>query len=210
MVRAPLSTGLGALYAVADGVSTSPRGRWAARHTCKRLEGLLREGRPVDLDDLVDLVSEVDWELREGGRGSAACTLSVCWLRDDFSCILHVGDSAVYRVRDGRVMRLSRDMSSGSRLESYLGMGASITDQLQVHCEPLADRDGILLTTDGVYGVIRHTELAGWWLQTGRDPEACVRGVVAEVARRQGQDDATVVAVAVDDPARGARPRYGR
>lgn len=200
MVRAPRKSGLGALYAVADGVSTSPRGRWAARHTCRRLESLLREGRSVTVDDLVQLVGEVDWELREDGRGSAACTLSVCWVRDGHGCILHVGDSAVYRVRGGRITRLSRDMSSGARLESYLGMGPSVSDQLQVHCEPLQPDDGILLATDGVYGVVRHTELAGWWLRTGREPEAFVRGAVAEVARRQGMDDATIVAIAVDGP----------
>lgn len=188
----------GALYAVADGVSTSRRGRWAARHTCTRLAGLLREDRPVEVSDLVQLIGEVDWELREGGRGSAACTLSVAWVRDGKACLLHVGDSSIFRVRRGRVTRLSRDMGSGARLVSYLGMGPSVSDRLQVDCEPLQPEDGLLLVTDGVSRMMRHTELAGWWLRCERDPERCVKGVVAEVRRRQGADDATVVAITVD------------
>lgn len=188
----------GALYAVADGVSSSPRGRWAARHTTTRLSGLFAEGRQMEVDDLVQLVGEVDWELREDGKGSAACTLSVAWLRDDKIWLLHVGDSAIYRVRDGRVNQLSLDMSRGARLSSFMGMGPSVSDRIQVHCDELQADDGLLLITDGVTSVIRHTELAGWWLRTGRDPERCVRGVIAEAGRREARDDATVVAIAVD------------
>ncbi len=198
MARAPRGTGLGRVYAVADGVSSSPRGRWAAEHCCRRMAGFLRDGKAVNVDDLVQLVGEVDWELREDGKGSAACTLSVVWLRDNYVCLLHVGDSAIYRVRDGRVLQMSQDMSRGAALKSYMGMGATVVDRVQVRCEPLREDDGFLLITDGVHGVIRHTELAGWWLKVDRDPHACVKGVVAEVRRRNGHDDATIVAIAVD------------
>ncbi|MCK6505529.1 protein phosphatase 2C domain-containing protein [Myxococcota bacterium] len=194
MVR---SSSRGAIYAIADGVSTSRRGRWAARHACTRVGGLLRERRELEVEDLLQVVSEVDWELREEGRGSAACTLSVAWLRDGRACVLHVGDSAVYRLRGGEVARLSQDMGRGARLVSYLGMGAAVSDRLQVLCEPLQEGDGLLLVTDGVNKVIRPGELAAWWRRIDGDPAPCVKGVVAEVWRRQGQDDATVIAVKV-------------
>ncbi|RME20752.1 MAG: hypothetical protein D6798_19750 [Deltaproteobacteria bacterium] len=198
--RAPAGSRLGTICAVADGVSTVPRGRWAARTACARLAGFLQDGEERDLDDLVDLVGEIDWELREEGKGTAACTLSVAWLRDNFACLLHVGDSAIYRVRDGRVRRLSQDMANGARLDSFLGMGPSVVDQLQVHLEPQRVGDGLFLVTDGVRSVIRHTELAGWWLRTNRDPARFVQGVVMESHRRAARDDATVVAVAIDPP----------
>lgn len=187
----------GALYAVADGVSTSRRGGWAARHACDRVGGLIRERRALEVEDLLQVVSEVDWELREEGRGSAACTLSVAWVRGDKACVLHVGDSAIYRVRQRQVTRLSQDMGRGARLVSYLGMGPAVSERLQVLCEPLQPGDGLLLVTDGVNKVIRPTELAAWWHRIQGRPDACVKGVVAEVWRRQGQDDATVIAVQV-------------
>ncbi|NOY25120.1 MAG: protein phosphatase 2C domain-containing protein, partial [Oligoflexia bacterium] len=186
MVRTPDG---GALYAVADGVSTSPRGRWAARHTTNRLSGLLRDGGDIGVKDLVQLVGEVDWELREEGRGSAACTLSVAWLRGDRICLLHVGDSAIYRVRDGRITQLSHDMGRGAQLNSFMGMGPVVSERIQVGSDSLHSKDGLLLITDGVTSVMRHTELAGWWLRTGRDPELCVRGVIAEAGRREAHDD---------------------
>lgn len=194
MVR---SASRGSLYAVADGVSTSRRGQWAARHACARVGGLLRERRALEVEDLLQVVSEVDWELREEGRGSAACTLSVAWLRQDRACVLHVGDSAVYRLRGGKATRLSQDMGRGARLVSYLGMGAAVSDRLQVLCEPLQVQDGLLLLTDGVNKVLRPQELAAWWRRIDGDPPTCVRGLVTEVQRRQGLDDATVVAVKV-------------
>ncbi len=205
--HAPKGSGLGVLYAVADGVSTVPRGRWAARKACERLSHFLDDGASRDLDDLVELVGEVDWELREHGKGSAACTLSVAWLRDNFACLLHVGDSAIFRVREGRVLRLSQDMANGARLDSFLGMGPSVVDQLQVHCEAQQVGDGLFLVTDGVRAVMRHTELAGWWLRTGRDPGRFVKGVVMESHRRAARDDATVVAVAIDPPSTRRRVR---
>lgn len=198
MVRGEAGSGRGALYAVSDGVSSTRRGQWAARLTCARLAAFLRRDPEVSVDRMAHLVAEIDWELRENGRGDAACTLTVAWLREGTLSLLHVGDSSLYRVRAGRISRLSRVMGSGARLSGFLGMGPDVSDALQVHQESLVADDGLLLVTDGVTGVIRHTELAGWWLRTGRDPERTVKGVIKEVGRRKGADDATLVAVAVD------------
>ncbi len=187
----------GALYAVADGVSSVRRGRWAAQHTCRRLRGLFHEGIEVGLTDLTRLISEVDWELREGGRGDAACTLSLLWVRHHQACSLHIGDSSILRVRGGRVESLVVADEGGAALKSWLGMGPVVSDRLDVRCEALAEGDGFLLVTDGVHRLMRPTELAGWWQRCEGDPARVVRGVVGEARRRRGADDATVVALTV-------------
>jgi len=199
IVASPRSRANGTLVAVADGVSSVPRGQWAAQHACRRLTGVIREARSIRVEELAQVVNELDWELREHGQGSAACTLSLAWLARDEAALLHVGDSAIFLVREGKVRQLSVDMSSGSRLKGFLGMGPAVAERLQILRLPLQDQDGLLLITDGVRGVLRHTELAGWWLRTGRDPDRTVRGVVREVHRREGGDDATVLAVAIDE-----------
>src|SRR5436190_16356201 len=93
----------GLLYAVADGVSTLEQGRWAAEITCARLAQFFEEGHAARLDTLVQLVGEIDWELRGQGKGKAACTLGALWLHQGEAHVLHVGDSPVYRLRDGVV-----------------------------------------------------------------------------------------------------------
>ena len=61
--------GRGSLYVVADGVSTTPRGREAAELACARVEGFFDKHVPAKASSLVQLVSEIDWELRESGQG---------------------------------------------------------------------------------------------------------------------------------------------
>lgn len=189
----------GALYAVSDGVSSARRGRWAAQHTCRRLRSLFNEDFELGLTDLLRLIGEVDWELREGGKGDAACTLSLVWLRHNQACTLHIGDSSIFRIREGRVVTLSQEMSKGSQLNGYMGMGPVVSDRIDVRCEAAQVNDAFVLVTDGVSRLMRPTELAGWWLRCLGQPEIFVRGVIAEVRRREGPDDATVVAARVTD-----------
>lgn len=187
----------GALYAVCDGVSSARRGRWAAQHTCRRLRSLFHEDFELGLTDLQRLIGEVDWELREGGRGDAACTLSLVWLKHNQACTLHIGDSSIFRIRSGRVSTLSQEMSRGAQLISYMGMGPVVSDRIEVRCEAVHADDAYVLVTDGVSRLMRPTELAGWWLRCRAEPDVFVRGVVAEVHRRKGPDDATVVALGI-------------
>lgn len=198
LAPAPRAAGLGAVYAVADGVSSVPMGRWAARLACTRVAALAAEGRLRAQADLVQLFAEVDWELREHGNGRAACTLSAAWVHGEVLTLAHVGDSALWRVRGGKVLRLTEPMSSGARLQSWLGMGPSVAEHLQVRQERLRAGDGLLLGTDGLAQVLRPTELAGWWLRVRHHPVRMVGGAIHAVGQRKGNDDATLIAVAVD------------
>lgn len=188
--------GRGAVYVVCDGVSTTPRGREAALIGAARVAGFFDTLVPPTLDSLLQLVGEIDWELREIRKGDAACTLSLLWLAHGMATVVHVGDSRVYRVRDGALAPITRNQRRGG-LATFVGMGPRVADIVEVWQEPLRSGDLFLLVTDGVTEVVDPAEiLEMWWASGGSCPQAAER-VVAEVERRGGSDDATVVLVDV-------------
>jgi protein phosphatase len=186
----------GALYAVCDGVSTTRRGRDAADLTCSRVDTFFDRFQEPRLDSLRQLVTEIDFELRDG-TGEAACTLSLLWLAYGRAHVLHVGDSQVYRVRHGETVRITQNHRGGRHLGAYIGMGPSVADVLQVWHEPLFVGDLFLLVTDGVTEVVGPDELSDAWWTVGGSPQRASHAIIAEVNRRGGQDDATALVVDV-------------
>lgn len=187
--------GLG-LFVVCDGVSTAGAGRAAAQLTCDRLGqfGGPRETQPTEA--LVQLVSEIDWELRGSGR-QARCTLAMAWVDGLEAHIYTVGDSPVYRLRDARVKQAGSERTGMfHRLRTFMGMGPKVADVLTQDRWHLAPGDVLMLMSDGVLDALDEDELVDFWERTGT-PESCTRAVLDEVARVGVDDDATLVVIEV-------------
>ena len=189
--------GRGALYAVCDGVSSAKRGREAAIVTSTRLENFFDRYYPPEYESLQQIVSEVDWELREEGRGIAACTLSLLWLAYGVATVVHVGDSQVYRVRHGETVRITRSHRGGRALGAYVGMGPRVADVMQIWQEPFYVGDLFLLVTDGVTDVLHPDDLLDSWWSTGGSPQRAANEIIQAVNAAEGQDDATALVVDV-------------
>jgi len=187
----------GALYLVCDGVSTVPKGRYAAELVCARIDDFFDRFRSPDVEALAQLITETDWELREAGVGMAACTVSLLWLASGTASVLHVGDSQVYRVRHGETLRITQAHKGGRALGAYVGMGPRVADVMQIWQEPLFAGDLFLLVTDGVTEVVPPDELMEAWWTHGGSAARAAQGIIAEVEKRGGQDDATALVVDV-------------
>lgn len=186
----------GALYAVCDGVSTTPRGREAAVLGAARLGGFFDEVVPPRLESLVQLVGEIDWELREVRKGDAATTLAALWLADGVASVVLVGDSQVLRVRHGHIESVTAQKRRGG-LSSFLGMGPRVADVVEVWQDRYLPGDLYVLLTDGVTEVMRAEEVLDAWWDAGGACALAAERIVAEVDRRGGSDDATVLFVDV-------------
>lgn len=187
----------GCLYAVCDGVSSTPRGSWAADLACARLDAFFDRRSDARARTILQIVAETDWELREAGRGQAACTLSLLWAASGVATVIHVGDSQVYRVRHGEATRITKNHRGGRSLGAYLGMGPKISEVVQVWEEPLFVGDLFLLVTDGVTEVVPPDELLDAWWAHGGSPQRAANAIITEVDRRRGEDDATALVVDV-------------
>ena len=145
---------------------------------------------------------------RGSGRGMGT-TLTGMWqpAAGGPACVFHVGDTRLYRLRQGRLDQLTRDQTlyqdahdAGARhnlpsrnlLMQALGPACGVMPQLQTH--QVAPGDLFMLCSDGLHGVLAHEHIAGALEQasTGDLGATCAR--LIEMAKRDGsRDNITVV-----------------
>lgn len=179
---------------VADGMGGAAAGdrasRIAVETTAAQLAARLKTTAPGDLAGLLaDLVAAANGavhaaaEARPDLRGMGT-TLVVAAFRGDRCGVAHVGDSRAYLVREGRLIRLSRDHSLvQARVDAGLisaeearhqvdrnvitravGVEAEVTPDIVV--EDVRPGDLLVLTTDGVHAFL--------------SPEALLRAAVSD------------------------------
>lgn len=189
----------GVLFAVADGVSSTNQGQYAAQTTSTRLEHFFEDAHPPETQALRNLLLEIDTELSGGGRGRAACTLSALWLFAGRATVLHVGNSEVLRMREGDLQSVTPEAGQGSRrlLRNFVGMGR-LDQVLHTGEDEFQPGDIYFLFTDGVREAMpTNGAIASAWVRAGQDPERFVARVVGEAEAQSVEDDATVVVVQV-------------
>ena len=129
--------------------------------------------------------------------------------------VAHVGDSRCYRVRDGEITLLTRDHSL---VNDYLLVMPDMTDEQKeelpknvitralgmqdtvvVDLVPEEPKDGdrYVLCSDGLSGMISDEELQNAVVSAGEDSERAVRDLIALANDAGGEDNITVVVVAV-------------
>ena len=139
------------------------------------------------------------------GMGTT-CTALV--LRGARAWIAHVGDSRAYRLRDGRLERLTTDHSLAHRgpafahvLTRALGVGPAVEIDL-VPVPPAVKGDVFLLCSDGLWGQLSDADLTGV-LRAVDDLQAASERMVDMANARGGPDNISVILARlerVDDP----------
>jgi len=191
---------LGALYAVADGVSTGGFGAWASHVAVSRLGQFFERDPGGNTETLVEIIGEIDWELRGHESGKAACTLAAIWMHQANVHLFQVGDSHVFRVRAGDVHKITQgDAESGKGLNQFLGMGPAVAEVMYTVSGPVQSGDVFFLVTDGVTDLVRPDALPQLWADSSGDPAACAEALLGQVTRGHADDDATVLVAVVLD-----------
>ncbi|AGW14725.1 PP2C family protein-serine/threonine phosphatase [Megalodesulfovibrio gigas] len=225
-ITEPLACGM-SLCIVSDGVGGRAAGEVASRFVAKALPALLRReltntpqtGPHACADIVARCVRRASRHLRQHAQRLPAltgmsATLAMLLLRDDEALVAHLGDSRVYQLRDMTITPLTEDHSFTANLVSMgdlrssqafrhparhqlmrcLGMQRDPQpDVTMVHCLP---GDRFLLCTDGVSKPLGDDTLRLLLTRDGM-PETLAHGLLAEVDRRKGKDDATAVLVFV-------------
>jgi serine/threonine protein phosphatase PrpC len=184
----------GVMYAVADGVSSTPRGARAARIACDRLQEFFTSTRSASQEVLVDLVEAADTQVRD--ETQSASTLAGVWLAAGQVWAFSVGDSRIFRVRNAKLETLNFPDTRGLGLATYVGMGPRVRTALQIHVLEVRAGDIYLICSDGVVDSVGEKAIQNAFFVA---PGA--RGLVEEIDRqllqRGHSDDATVVAAQV-------------
>jgi protein phosphatase len=181
------------LVAVADGMGGHRGGRLASSMAVETLDVTLRAswpGRRARGVSGFDVAALLHGSMRHANarihaHGSAdpdvrgmGTTASALLFDDERAIVAHVGDSRVYRVRDGRIEQLSRDhtlvaqqVAAGlitpeeaarSPWKNIIvrSVGVEPTVEVDVDVVPLRRGDVFVLCSDGLSGVVTDDEIA--------------------------------------------------
>ena len=195
----------GILAAVADGVSGGKAGREAAELAVRALvEGFYAMPDTVGPARAMQapLAAYNRW-LHAQGRGetmaNSATTFTAMALRGRRAHLVHVGDSRAWRYSGGRLTCLTTDhVRPEPDLSHVLIRAIGIEPELRLdHAQlELAEHDRLVLTTDGVHGVLSPARI-GAILAQNASAEATAEQLVDAALAAGGRDNATAVVVDV-------------
>jgi protein phosphatase len=224
-------------YAVADGVGGHSKGEVASLETIEQLR-MWVFGARRQLDALTEESergsSDARWEIRrllESGVQSAcymvygmaeldpekkgmSTTCSCLLVRGRFAYAAHVGDSRLYRIRNGSVLQITEDHTlinyklkhglitaeeaarAGGKNVITRAVGHKDYVQVDTADVDVDAGDRFLLCTDGLHNYIKDdTEVVE--LIEGDSLEAAVRASIGMANQRGGKDNITAVAVEI-------------
>ncbi len=202
----PLLTTRGAVFALADGISSSSfshiasdlaiRGfiddyyatsdAWSPGHgACQVLE---------TLHSWLQTQSQ-RFAPTEPDKGYV-CTFSALMLTSQQAWITHVGDSRIYRIRGSCVEPLTEDHQQNGCLSRALGIPGPLNPD--VHTLPLAAGDGFMLASDGLYDFIDTATLPAFLEYPDLDQAAAE--LVARALDNGSEDNLSLLLVKVGYP----------
>jgi serine/threonine protein phosphatase PrpC len=196
----------GVVAVIADGVSGSRAGRMAAELTTRSfIDGYLDQNplNGIAANGIKALRGFNGW-LHARGRidpamEAAATTFTALILRGREAVALHVGDSRAYHFRDGILTRLTEDHTRAQQGLShvlYRAVGIEADVKLDVRHVGLQPHDRLLLTTDGVHGVLPDAAIARLLARRG-SPDADARAILTAVEAAGARDNATAIVIDV-------------
>jgi PPM family protein phosphatase len=216
-VRAPL-------FVVADGMGGAQAGEVASEIAVRQFEHGLPEGE-APAGALVGLIQGANAEIHrqardDPDRAGMGTTVTAAYVDGENVVVAHVGDSRAYLLRDGDLIRLTRDHSLVGELvargklteeqaESHpqrsvitRALGAYPDVEVDTEVFPARDGDVFLLCSDGLTGMVHEPQLKPLLEEGDRSLEQIGRALIAAANEAGGRDNITVILFrleAVDD-----------
>ena len=203
-----------AVFAVADGMGGHLAGEVASRMAIEAVQRMAREKERPGIAALREAVACAHETILAHAQDHIECagmgtTLSVLWLGENYAYIAHVGDSRIYRLREGSLTQITQDHSL---VEELVRAGLITREQARTHPrrniitralgthgenEPdllvtdVQDGDVFLLCTDGLTGMVPDDEIE----RTLRDCgiEAAADRLLALALDAGGRDNVTLI-----------------
>ena len=195
----------GIVAALADGVSGGKGGRVAAELAVTSLiEGYYAQPDTIGVAAAVErVVGPYNRWLAAMGRGEtmrhAATTLTAIVLRGRRAHVLHVGDSRAWLLRDGHLRQITSDHCHPHPDRRHVllrALGLEEQVRLDHHELALSPHDRLLLTSDGVHGVLSARRIEHL-LARRQSAQADGTALVAAALDAGGQDNATALVIDV-------------
>lgn len=137
-------------------------------------------------------------------------TFSVLILKGDTAFVFHVGDSRIYRLRDGNLEQLTRDHTKViDSKTTYLSraLGADPCLEIDLQTMPLEKGDTFILTTDGIHDAIPSSLFKALALEHQSNLEELINKLSAKALELGSDDNISIQACTVES--KGAPSQSG-
>ena len=217
------------LWAVADGMGGHEAGDIASQML---IEGLQQIPPPCDWQDFLDSVRQQMQEVNQRLRLESAqryqnrtigSTVVALLIYETQCACLWVGDSRIYRLRDGQLQQLTRDHS---HVQELVDQGLIASEDAHRHplanvitravgsaeemlidevIHPLHPGDMFLLCSDGLNKTVSDEEISRLLIHSDHDCHEAVKAFIHLALMRDASDNVTTVVVNIDaDPLEAA------
>lgn len=140
------------------------------------------------------------------------CTFSGIVLKSTTAHLFHVGDARIYRLRGGKLERLTEDHRVRvSAQQSYLARALGMDRKVDIDYQALQLETGdvFLLATDGVYEYTDAATVTAAIATNGENFDAAARAIVEAALERGSGDNVTLQILRIDElPAPEANEIY--
>lgn len=203
------------LFLVADGMGGHAAGevasRTAASAIASKVQELLEDDDLTPLHDprgypcvgarrLLIAVEHANDEIfrtaaaNENQRGMGT-TVAAIHFAEGYANLCHVGDSRIYRIRDGVIERLTTDHAIAANVLTK-ALGTAPTVEASWRVEKVASGEVFVLCTDGVHQLVSDEEILAIVQRNIDDPAAACGELIALANSRGGRDNSTALVVA--------------
>jgi len=211
----------GAFYAVADGMGGHAAGQIASEIALKTtVKAYYSDQSPMVEESLRAAIQQANGLIYETARAipersGMGTTVTALVVRGREAFIAQVGDSRLYRVRDGKIRQLTEDHSWVGEQVRVGGMtreqaemspfrnvitrclGTSASVDVDIYAEELRAGDVFLLCSDGLSGEVGEDDMRRAMLDGS--PSEAAQALVDLALERGGRDNITVLILAIRD-----------
>ena len=203
-----------AVFAVADGMGGHLAGEVASRMAIEAVQRMAQDNACPGIAALREAVASAHETILAHAQDHIECagmgtTLSVLWLGVNYAYIAHVGDSRIYRLREGSLTQITQDHSL---VEELVRAGLITREQARTHPrrniitralgthgenEPdllvtdVRDGDLFLLCTDGLTGMVTDGDIER--VLREYDMETAADRLLALALDAGGRDNVTLI-----------------
>ena len=210
------------LYGVADGMGGHNGGETASAGARDGLIAAL-QGKAPSLDALREGITQVNADLfrqqaQDEKLSGMGTTLSVLWMSEHFAYLGHVGDSRIYRFREGKLEQMTDDHSLVGELmrAGYLtpeqaenhpnknvilrAVGTEEGIDIDLAAEERQPGDLWLICSDGLHGMVKDSAMEA--ILSVNTPESAAKLLMEAALAAGGRDNISVVIVTDGEVAR--------
>jgi serine/threonine protein phosphatase PrpC len=210
------------IYLVVDGMGGQAAGEEAAEIAVKTVRSRLERPTEAAEQRVREAIALANNAIFEAASKNAewrgmACVLTLALIEDGHAVVGHVGDSRAYKIRGGRIEKITRDhspvgeredagqlseeeaMRHPRRNEVFRDVGSTPrtpddADFIDVKRVPVPDDSALLICSDGLSDVVPSRRILQVVEENASDCEAAVRTLV-RAAVAEGKDNVSVVLV---------------